>query len=107
MCWILRLVPFVVSVVQGGIGTFGVRQWHICTFGLRNHSQWFTDIDTQDVSSKGNQIPTPLGCEGEVLPPPPPAAGLCPATVSLPGSMAYVTDSNRPNRFGNLLQPPA
>ena len=32
---------------------------------------------------------------------------LCPATVSLtPSAMVFVTDSNRPNRFGDLLQPP-
>ena len=32
-----------------------------------------------------------------------PMAGHCPPDV--PASMAFVTDSNRPNRFGTLLQP--
>ena len=43
--------------------------------------------------------------------PPPPLQG-APCALPLlpwrpvPASMAFVTDSNRPNRFGNLLQPP-
>ena len=50
------------------------------------------------------------GCIGRGRGPPPPpgrpayAQPLSPLR-QVPASMAFVTDSNRPNRFGNLLQP--
>ena len=57
----------------------------------------------------------PQGCirRGGGTPDPPPSGGR-PAYAQqlsprrqMPASMPFVTDSNRPNRFGNLLQPPA